>query len=314
MTRVIFMGTPDFAVPALQALIDQSDYEMMMVVTQPDRAKGRGKKVTAPPVKRTALAHDVKVMQPESLQDTEVVAELRDAAPDLIVVAAYGQILPTEVLNLSKRGCINVHASLLPRHRGADPISAAILANDAETGVTVMLMAEGLDTGDILAQARCPITEEDTKLTLTEKLAELGAKLLLDTLPRWLAREIKPQSQDDSLATYAGQVQKSDGLIDWERSAVEIARQGRAYTPWPGLYTYWMGKRLKIIAARALPGVRGEVGIVQKLSEGIAVGTGGGVLLLEEVQLAGKRAMRATDFVNGQRDFIGSRLGVATDA
>ncbi len=314
MTRVIFMGTPDFAVPALQALIDQPDYEVIMIVTQPDRAKGRGKKVTAPPVKRTAEAHDVKVMQPESLQDTEVVAELRDAAPDLIVVAAYGQILPTEVLNLSKRGCINVHASLLPRHRGADPISAAILANDAETGVTVMLMAEGLDTGDILAQARCPITEEDTKLTLTEKLAEQGAKLLLDTLPRWLAREIKPQSQDDSLATYAGQVQKSDGLIDWERSAVEIARQGRAYTPWPGLYTYWMGKRLKIIAARALPGVRGEVGIVQKLSEGIAVGTGGGVLLLEEVQLAGKRAMRATDFVNGQRDFIGSRLGVATDA
>ena len=309
MERLVFMGTPDFAVSVLKALIGR--YEIVGVVTQPDRRAKRGRKVKAPPVKAVALAHDLPVLQPPSLRRPDVVAELRALAPEVMVVAAYGQILKAAVLGIPPRGCLNVHASLLPRYRGAAPIAAAILAGEEETGVTIMLMDEGMDTGPILSQATCSIFPQDTRESLSARLAQLGADLLMDTLPRWLAGEIELQSQDDSQATYSRIIAKQDGLIDWSQSAVEIWLRSRAYHPWPGTYTYWRGKLLKVLGAEALPqwSGEGEPGQVMALDEGLAVATGEGALLLGEVQLAGKRAVSAQDFARGQRDFVGSVLG-----
>jgi len=309
MGRLVFMGTPDFAVPVLKALIGR--YEIVGVVTQPDRRVGRGRRVEAPPTKVVALAHDLPVLQPPRLRHPEVVAELETLAPEVIVVAAYGQILPPEVLAIPPKGCLNVHASLLPRYRGAAPIAAAILAGEEETGVTIMLMDEGMDTGPILAQAICPISPQDTRGSLSAKLAQLGAELLIDTLPRWLAGEIEPRPQDHSQATYSRMIAKEDGLIDWSQSAVEIWRRCRAYYPWPSTYTYWRGKLLKVLKAQALPHWSGQEqpGRVMALDEGLAVATGEGALLLKEVQLAGRRALNVEDFVRGQRDFVGSMLG-----
>ena len=311
MERLVFMGTPDFAVPVLKALIGQ--YEIVGVVTQPDRRAKRGRKVEASPVKVVALAHDLPVLQPPSLRQPDAVAELRALAPDVIVVAAYGQILPAEVLAIPPRGCLNVHASLLPRYRGAAPVSAAILAGDEETGVTIMLMDEGMDTGPILSQAACAISPQDTRESLIARLAQLGADLMMDTLPRWLAGAIEPQPQHRSQATYCRIIAKRDGLIDWSQSAIEIWRRSRAYCPWPGTYTYWRGKLLKVLKAEALPQWpgEGEPGQVMALDEGLAVATGEGALLLGEVQLAGKRALSAQDFARGQRDFVGSVLGLS---
>ena len=309
MEKLVFMGTPDFAVPVLEALIGR--YEIVGVVTQPDRRARRGRKLEASPVKVAALAHDLSVLQPSSLRRPDAVAELRSLAPDVIVVVAYGQILRAEVLSIPPRGCINVHGSLLPRYRGAAPVAAAILAGEEETGVTIMLMDEGMDTGPILSQATCSISHQDTRESLRARLAQLGADLMMNTLPRWLAGEIQPQSQDDSQATYCRIIAKQDGLIDWSQSAVEIWRRSRAYYPWPGTYTYWRGKLLKVLRAEALPQCsgKGEPGRVMTLDEGLAVATGEGALLLREVQLAGKRALSAEDFGRGQRDFVGSVLG-----
>ena len=309
MERLVFMGTPDFAVPVLEALIGR--YEIAGVVTQPDRRAKRGRKLEASPVKVVALAHDLPVLQPPSLRRPDVVAELRALAPDVIVVAAYGHILRAEVLAIPPRGCLNVHASLLPRCRGAAPIAAAILAGEKETGVTIMLMDEGMDTGPILSQAACSISPQDTRESLGARLAQLGADLMMDTLPRWLAGEIEPRPQDHSQATYCRIIAKQDGLIDWSQSAVEIWRRSRAYHPWPGAYTFWRGKLLKVLRAEALPqwSGEGEPGRVMALDEGLAVVTGEGALLLGEVQLAGKRALSAEDFARGQRDFVGSVLG-----
>jgi methionyl-tRNA formyltransferase len=309
MGKLIFMGTPDFALPVLRALIKR--YEVVGVVTQPDQRVGRGRKVEAPPVKVLALAHNLPVLQPPSLRQPNVVAELKALAPELIVVAAYGQILPAEVLVIPPRGCLNVHASLLPKYRGAAPIAAAILAGEEETGVTIMLMDEGMDTGPILAQATCPISPADTQESLSTRLAQLGADLLMETLPRWLAGKIEPRPQDHSQATYSRVITKEDGLIDWSQSAVEIWRRCRAYYPWPSTYTYWRGKLLKILRAEPLPNWsgEGEKGQVVALDDGLAVITGKGALLLGTVQLAGKRAMSIADFARGQRDFVGSVLG-----
>ena len=306
---MLFMGTPDFAVPILERLIGR--YEIVGVVTQPDRRVGRGRKEEAPPVKAVALAHDLPVLQPPSMRQPEVVAELRALSPDAIVVAAYGQILPPEVLDIPPKGCLNVHASLLPKYRGAAPIAAAILAGEEETGVTIMLMDEGMDTGPILSQATCPISPQDTRGSLSAKLAQLGADLLMETLPPWLAGEIEPRPQEQGQATYSRMITKKDGLIDWSQSAVEIWRRCRAYYPWPSTYTYWRGKLLRVLRAEPLPHWAGEEepGQVMALDEGPAVATGEGALLLREVQLAGKRAMDAEDFIRGQRDFVGSVLG-----
>jgi methionyl-tRNA formyltransferase len=309
MKRLVFMGTPEFAVPVLKALVGQ--YQVVAVVTQPDRVAGRGRRAKSPPVKKTALAHDLPVLQPPSLRQSEAAAELRELVPDVIVVAAFGQILPPDVLAIPPYGCVNVHASLLPRYRGAAPIAAAILAGEEQTGVTLMLMDEGMDTGPILAQAECEIETHDTTGSLSVKLAHLGADLLLETLPRWLEGQIAAQPQDDGLATYCQTTTKKDGLLDWSLPATDLWLRVRAYHPWPGTYTYWQGKLLKILRARPVTiDLSGEeLGRVISLDDRVAVVTGTDALLLEEVQLAGKKAMAVQEFIRGQRDFIGSVVG-----
>ena len=307
MSRVVFMGTPQFAVPTLMELAPR--YEVIMVVTQPDRRSGRGRQLRPPPVKQAAQRLGLPVWQPRTLRAPEAVTRLRELAPDVVVVAAYGQILSPEVLEVPPYGCINVHPSLLPRYRGAEPVAAAILAGEKETGVTIMLMDEGMDTGPILAQRAVPIAPDDTRASLTEKLSHSGAELLVETLPHWLDGEIEPQPQNNVSASYAPQLRKEDGEIDWSQPAVIIERMIRAYDPWPGTYTYWRGRLLKVLRARPLGQQQGEVGQVVETSEGVAVVTGQGALLLEEVQLAGRRAMAVEEFLRGQRDFVGSVLG-----
>lgn len=310
--RVIFMGTPGFAVPTLRRLVEMSDVDVVAVVTQPDRRAGRGRRVQMSPVKELALAHDLPVLQPRTLK-SEAVTELASFQPDVAVVAAFGQILRPNVLDLPPLGCLNVHASLLPRWRGAAPIAAALLAGDRETGVTVMRMDAGVDTGPILAQAVVPTRDDDTAVTLGDRLAAQGADLLAETLPRWARQEIAPRPQPESGVTTAPQIRKEDGRADWTLSADELWRRWRAYQPWPGLYTDCQGRNLKLVQVRPLPGWRGNEppGRVVSTRQGVAVATGEGALLLDEVQLAGKRAMPTADFCCGQQDFVGALLGQA---
>jgi methionyl-tRNA formyltransferase len=308
MDRVIFMGTPRFGQIVLDALMGQ--YDVVAVVTSPDRRSGRGRKVSVSPVKTLALAHNSLVLQPPTLKGGEIVRQLRDLAPAVIVVAAYGQILPSSILVLPKHQCINVHASLLPRFRGAAPIPAAILAGDEQTGVTLMLMDEGLDTGAILAQATVDITPDDTTASLSESLGHLGAKLLLDTLPLWLAGEITPQEQDSCRATCTRLLSREDGRIRWTEPAVQIERRCRAFYPWPGAFTFWDDRELKVLDARALsePSLDEPPGKVVRFNSETAVVTGDGLLVLEKVQLSGRRSLSVEAFVCGQRDFVGSVL------
>ncbi len=313
MERLIFMGTPEFAVPSLRALAER--YEVALVVTQPDRPAGRSRALRPPPVKAAAQVLGLRVYQPDSLRGSEALTALREAQPAAIVVAAYGEILRRNVLELPPRGCVNVHASLLPRHRGAGPIAAAILAGDAVAGVTIMLMDAGMDTGPMLAQAELPIGPGDTTGTLTARLAELGARALMETLPRWLAGTIEPQPQDGAQATYAPRITKQDGLIDWAEPAEVIERQVRGFDPWPGAYTYWQGRRLRIARAEVLRAWCGpeEPGTVLETAEGPAVAAGSGALVLRELQVEGRCCVGCTDFLRGQRGFIGSVLGQAGD-
>jgi methionyl-tRNA formyltransferase len=309
MTRVVFMGTPIFAVPILLALGEH--HEVVGVVTQPDRPAGRGRSMTSSPVKQAALAADLPVFQPRTLRAAEAVDQLAAWRPEVIVVAAFGQILPPPVLDLPPHGCLNIHASLLPRYRGAAPIPAAILAGDEVSGVTLMLMDEGLDTGPILAREECPITDMDTTASLTAKLADMGAQLLIATLPGWLKGEVQAQPQDETKASHCRTLEKKDGRLDWIRPALYLDRQVRACDPWPGAYTTWKGRRLKVLRAR--PGsdrqVSGQPGQVVDLEPGIGVITGEGVLQLIDVQLAGKRALTAQQFARGQRGLLGDVLG-----
>lgn len=308
MARLVFMGTPTFAVPALKQLAES--HEIVTVVTQPDRPAGRKRRLTAPPAKEAALAQSLHVWQPPTLRTPEAVEHLRALAPDLIVVVAFGQILRADVLDVPPHGCLNVHGSLLPRYRGAAPVPAAILAGETETGITLMQMDKGMDTGPIIAQATCPIAPDDTTARLSERLAHLGADLLVETLPRWLAGDITPQPQDDSQATYCRIIAKADGQLAWQLPAEELARQVRAYIPWPTAFTSWQGKPLKVLRALPLQEWRseGQPGQVVALDDGVGVVTGEGVLQLVEVQLAGKRAMTTKDFLRGQRGFVGSVL------
>lgn len=302
------MGTPEFAVPVLEALADA--HRVVGVVTQPDRPAGRGRRLAPSPVKQVALEHGLMLSQPHSLRTPEAVAQLSAWRPEVIVVAAFGQILPQDVLDIPPHGCLNVHGSLLPRWRGAAPVTAAILAGDEVTGVTIMQMDAGLDTGPVLAQREEPIAPDDTQATLEERLARLGAELLVETLVAYLAGSLLPRSQPDEGATYAGQLRKEDGWLDWSRPAVELDRRVRAFTPWPGAFTMWRGRRLKVLRAVPLPAWRGGVspGTVVALAGGVVVATGEGALRLEEVQLAGKRPMDIGAFLRGQRDFAGSVL------
>jgi methionyl-tRNA formyltransferase len=305
-TRVIFMGTPEFAVPSLHVLLKTT--RVAGVVTQPDRPAGRGQKLIESPVKRIAREAGVPFIQPQKLREPEVMATLNAWQPDLIVVAAFGQILKPAVLDLPPHGCLNVHASLLPRWRGAAPIAAAIAAGDAETGITLMQMDAGLDTGPMLAKCVEPIQPVDTTATLTERLAARGADLLSEKLTAYLAGELPPQPQDDAQATYAPQLKKEDGHLDFTRSAAELERRVRALTPWPGAFALWRGQPVKILRAAVADQARGEPGEVVSLAEGVAVACTQGALRLLEIQPAGKRAMPAADFARGARNFIGSRL------
>lgn len=316
------MGTPQFAIPTLQRLIDEyssatSHGQVVGVFTQPDRPSGRGRKLQPSPVKLLAREHGLPVLEPTSLRDPESQAELQALRPDVVVVAAFGQILPPPVLEIPPFGCINVHASLLPRWRGAAPVAAAILAGDDMTGATIMQMDAGLDTGPILSQRSLAIVPNDTRESLTARLAQLGADLLRDTLPNWLAGSIEPQPQDEAQATYAPQIKKDRGRIDWRQPAGMIERQIRAFYPWPSAFTQWDGKLLKILRAAAVgehyPGEKGRgdlrPGMVVDGPEGPAVVTGSGVLLLQEIQPAGKRPMPAGAFARGARGFVGAYLG-----
>jgi len=309
--RLVFMGSPGFAVPPLQHLI-LNHYQVAAVYTQPDRPAGRGRSLVSTPVKKTAITHKLPVIQPAGLKDAETIAQLAGFHHDIIVVAAFGQILPKSVLDLPRYGCINLHPSLLPRFRGASPIASAILAGDDFTGVSVMLMDKGLDTGPILARAQIPISALDTTGSLTDKLSLIAAQLLLEVLPHWLRGELTPQPQSEAEATYSNPVSKEDGEINWHLPAIDIWRWVRAFHPWPGCYTTWQGRQLKIIEAVPLPKEgTAEVGQVVAMpaeKAAFGVGTGSGILGVTTVQIEGKRAMSAAQFLRGQRQFVGAIL------
>jgi len=295
------MGSPDFAVPTLEALARV--YPLVGVVTQPDRPAGRGRTLVPPAVKEAALRLGIPVMQPEKLRLPEAMTQLQAWSPDLIVVAAFGQILRPAVLDLPHYGCLNVHGSLLPRGRGASPIQASILAGDQETGITIMKMNPGVDTGPILSQRLLPIAPDDTGGSLFARMAPLGAELLLETLPRYLNGELIPQPQSEEGATYAPMLKKEDGLLDFTRPAIDLERRVRAFNPWPGAYFDWNGASLKVhrahIRAEKSPGA-GRRLIVEGHP---ALGTGKGILILEEVQPAGKKSMPGKAFLAGARDW-----------
>lgn len=305
MAKIVFMGTPDFAVSALKTLIEH--HEVIGVVTQPDRPAGRGGKVRMSPIKEVALEHDIPVFQPEKIRKAEAIEELKQWTPDVYVVAAFGQILPQKVLDIPPYGSINIHASLLPRWRGAAPIHAAIRAGDSETGVTIMLMDAGLDTGPMLKKRAIPIAADETGQSLHDKLAQLGGELLLETLPNYLSGELKPQAQPEDGVTYSPQIKKEEGQIDWSQDAASIERLVRAFTPWPGTFTYWNDKQLKIHAGENGEGNL-QSGQIAEIDGRVAIGTGDGVYFPLEVQLAGKKRVDISSFVNGYSDFIGSTL------
>lgn len=310
MTRVVFMGTPEFAVPSLLALLGAQ--EVVGVVTQPDRPVGRGQTLQPSPVKAAASAAGLPIYQPASLRQPERTAPIADWAPEIIVVAAYGQILRPHLLSLPPLGCLNIHASLLPRWRGAAPIQYALLSGDAYTGVSLMQMDAGMDTGPVYIQARIPIAPRETAATLHDRLATLGAEMLTQHLPAITAGLLTPQPQAETDVTYARLITKEDGQVRWADSAESIDRHIRAMTPWPGAFTDWQGRLLKLLAARPAPDVAGTPtpsGAVIAWESGAAVAAGQGWLVLEQVQLAGKRPAAIGDFLNGHPDFIGARLG-----
>jgi methionyl-tRNA formyltransferase len=301
--KIVFMGSPDFACPVLRALA--GSFAVVGVVTQPDREAGRGRELKPPAVKTLAGELGIPVIQPERLRQPEAMEQLRGWSPDVIVVAAFGQILKPEVLDLPTYGCINVHASLLPRWRGAAPINAAILHGDEETGITIMKMDEGLDTGPILGQRSVRIRPDETAGSLFEILSKLGAEILLETLPGYLAGEVAPQPQPEEGAIYAPMLKKGDGALDFTQSAEMLARRVRAFNPWPGTYFEWNGRVLKVHGAIAAIGQTGQVQPGQRtVFQGEpAVGTSEGLLVLEQVQPAGKKPMTGKALLAGARDW-----------
>ena len=301
MTRIVFMGSPDFAVPTLRELANR--YEVVGVVTQPDREAGRGRAIKSPPIKTLALELGLNVIQPEKLRAPEAMDLLRLWNPDLIVVAAFGQILKPDVLALPPHRCINVHASLLPRWRGAAPIQAAILNGDSESGVTIMKMDQGVDTGEIISQRAMKIENDDTTDSLSEKLSHLGADLLIETLPRYLSGELKPQPQDESKATYASMLKKEDGLLDFTKPVDELARRVRAFNPWPGAFFEWNGGMLKIQRAH-MEKENASEGQRLVYQDQPAVGARGGILVLDEVQPPGKKSMSGKAFLSGAHKWM----------
>ncbi|WKZ32459.1 MAG: methionyl-tRNA formyltransferase [Thermodesulfobacteriota bacterium] len=309
--KIIFMGTPLFAVPSLRALI-AAGHHVLAVVTQPDKPRGRGLSPLPSPVKVLALENGIPVIEPLKLRDESFVERLRSLGPDLIAVVAYGKILPPAILSLPPKGCVNLHASLLPKYRGAAPINRAIMNGEKETGVCTMLMDEGMDTGDTLICERVPIGEDDTAEDLARTLSEKGAAALLNTVDLMVKDAVKPVPQDDSLATYAPVLKKEDGRVDWTRSGIEVKNQVRGLYPWPGAFTCRKGSLLKIHRGMAKESAApaGEPGAVLEAGkDGILVACGKGAFLITELQPENKKRMSAAEFVAGYRIAQGERLG-----
>jgi methionyl-tRNA formyltransferase len=316
--RIVLLGSPAFAVPTLEALL-ASPHEVVAVVTQPDRPAGRRRAPAPPMLKVAATTHGLPVLQPENVSDIESVEALQALEPDVLVVAAYGQILRQRVLDVPKRGSLNVHASLLPRWRGAAPVAAAVLAADPVTGVTIMEVVRALDAGPMVAKVEVPIGLQDTTGTLEERLAVEGARLLVESLEPWASGELQPEPQDESLATYAPMLRRADARLDWTLPAVELWRRVRAFNPWPIAYTELNGVELRVWEAWPLEGDSGEApGTVLPMErlpedagagEAFVVQTGDGRLAVIRVQRAGGRALSGSEFLRGQRGLVGARLG-----
>jgi methionyl-tRNA formyltransferase len=308
--KVIFMGTPDFSLASLEMLAESESLEIIAVYTQPDREAGRGQKIVESPVKKYAMSRGLRIMQPESLKNADAVSQMKALSPDVAVVSAYGKIIPENILAVPPRGCLNIHPSLLPKYRGATPIPSAILNGETVTGISVMLLDPGMDTGPVLKQREEAISNDDTSETLSERLAKAGAELLMDVLPPWLEGKIIPVPQDDSQATYTKVISKEDGKIDWNTGAIDIWRRIRAFQPWPGCFTTWAGRNLKIAGALPLDMPSSEPGKVIPVEGPVSVGIecGRGVLGLTRVQLEGKKQMSVEEFIRGQGDFVGSKV------
>jgi len=306
--RTVFMGTPEFALPPLEGLI-AAGVNLVGVYTQPDRPKGRGKKLTASPVKKLALEHDISVYQPHKLRDPGAVEELRALQPDLIIVVAYGQILPKSVLEIPKYHCINIHASLLPKYRGAAPINKAIIDGETETGVTTMLMDVGLDTGAMLVKMSLPIAADETAGKLHDRLSLLGRKAMEETLHQVCQETLNPIEQDDELSCYAPMMKKEDGLIDWHQSATAIHNQVRGLDPWPAAHTLLTGDVLKIADTSIEDGVGAPGTVVSADKTGVRVACGEGILNIGELQLPGKKRLSAANFISGKALVSGTLLG-----
>ncbi len=299
--RIVFMGSPDFALPTLKALYD--NFQVVGVVTQPDRPAGRGRKLHPPDVKVLAQSLNLPIIQPASLKSSVAIEQLAAWSPDVIVVAAFGQILRAKVLNLPPYGCVNVHASLLPRWRGAAPVQAAMLYDDV-TGVTIMKMDKGLDTGPILSQKSIPISDDMIAGKLFDILAQMGADLLIETLPKYISGAIQPRLQNDEEATYAPRLKKEDGKLDFDQPAEFLARMVRAYTPWPGTYQFFEGTRLKVFRAHADNSKQVAAGKRTIVDDQPAWGTISGLLILDEVQVAGKKRVSGKAFLHGAKNWI----------
>ena len=306
--KIIFAGTPDFAAAHLQALLNCDQHQIVAVYTQPDRPAGRGKKLTPSPVKQLASKHHIDVFQPPSLKDSEAQQQLADLDADIMVVVAYGLLLPQAVLDIPRLGCINVHGSLLPKWRGAAPIQRALEAGDKETGICIMQMDAGLDTGPVISVARCAIEDTDTSGSVYEKLSELGAPTLLAALTKIDKGVAVAEQQDDSLSTYAPKIDKSEALIDWSTPAEEISRRVRAFNPFPATFSYIAGDRVKIWAAIAIDANSDQPSgtIIDASAQGIAVQTGNGQLLISEIQLAGKSKMPVSELLKSKAELFAS--------
>jgi len=310
LPSLIFMGTPGFAVPSLRALLD-AGAQILLVVTQPDRPKGRGRRVAAPPVKQLAQAKGLPVYQPEKVKSPEAIERITKLAPACIVVVAYGQLLSAEILGIPPLGTVNVHASLLPRYRGAAPIHWALIRGEAETGVTTMLLDTGMDTGYVFLQRKVAIQPEDTAGSLHDKLSEEGAKLLVESLAMLEKGTLEPQAQDDSQATYAPMLAKEDGSVDWQENARQICNRIRGLDPWPGGFTQWQGKRLKLFGCRALttPSQAEPGTVIAAEEDGVEVAAGEGSVLIRTLQLEGRRPLSAADFLRGHSLQVEDKLG-----